>query len=148
MPMMTSQILNTPIHAPNFSSCISLVITKHELKLQHVKLTQLWPLTVNFVKVSSQSYLAGLYHKIVKNLFICTFVDQMIIQQRLNVLLQLHFYNIFTNVLSKVFTDIFFLSNYLIYIIQTNKEQTIQKFKKYRKIVLHMHWTLWTISKS
>ena len=30
----------------------------------------------------------------------------MIIQQRLNILLQLQFYNIFTNVLSKVFTDI------------------------------------------
>ena len=30
----------------------------------------------------------------------------MIIQQRFNVLLQLQFYNIFTNVLSKVFTDI------------------------------------------
>ena len=30
----------------------------------------------------------------------------MIMQQRFNVLLQLQFYNIFTNVLSKVFTDI------------------------------------------
>ena len=30
----------------------------------------------------------------------------MIIQQRFNVLLQLQFYNIFANVLSKVFTDI------------------------------------------
>ena len=38
--------------------------------------------------------------------FLCTYVDQMIIQQRFNVLLQLQFYNIFTNVLSKVFTDI------------------------------------------
>ena len=34
----------------------------------------------------------------------------MNIQQRFNVFLQLQFYNIFTNVLSKVFTDI--LKNY------------------------------------
>ena len=50
--------------------------------------------------------LAGLYHKIDNFFFLCTYVDQMIIQQRFNVLLQLQFYNIFTNVLSKVFTDI------------------------------------------
>ena len=56
---------------------------------------------------SSQSYLAGLYQKIVKNLFpLHIYVDQMIIQQRFNVLLQVQFYNVFTNVLSKVFTGI------------------------------------------
>ena len=54
---------------PNLSSYINLVIAKYEVKSQYVKLTQLWPLTVNYVKVSSQSYLAGLYHKIIKYLF-------------------------------------------------------------------------------
>ena len=44
--------------------------------------------------------------KLSKICFLCTYVDQMIIQHRFNVLLQLQFYNIFTNVLSKVFTDI------------------------------------------
>ena len=39
---------------------IYLFITKYKLKSPYVKLTQLWPLTVNFFKVSSQSYLAGL----------------------------------------------------------------------------------------
>ena len=55
---------------------INLVITKHKLKLQYFKLIQLWPLTVNCFKVSSQSYLAGLS----KICFLCTYVDQMIIQ--------------------------------------------------------------------
>ena len=56
--------------------CINLVITKYKLKPQYVKLTQLWSLTVNCFKVSSQSYLAGLS----KICFLCTYVDQMIIQ--------------------------------------------------------------------
>ena len=58
---------------------INLVITKYKLKPQYVKLTQLWPLTVNCFKVNSQSYLAGLS----KICFFCIYVDQMIIQQRL-----------------------------------------------------------------
>ena len=45
-----------------------IFITKYKLKLQYVKLTQLWPLTVNCFKVSSQSYLAGLS----KICFLCT----------------------------------------------------------------------------
>ena len=52
---------------------INLVITKYKLKSQF-KLTQLWPLTVNCFKVSSQSYPAGLS----KICFLCTYVDQMI----------------------------------------------------------------------
>ena len=48
------------VHTPNLSSCINLVITKYKLKSQYVQLTQLWPLTVNCVKVGSQSYLVGL----------------------------------------------------------------------------------------
>ena len=56
--------------------CLNLVITNYKLKSQYVKLTQLWPLTVNYFKVSSQSYLAGLS----KICFLCTYVDQMIIQ--------------------------------------------------------------------
>ena len=38
---------------PNLSSCSSLVFTKHKLKPKYVKLTQLWPLTVNSIKASS-----------------------------------------------------------------------------------------------
>ena len=38
---------------------INLVITKYKLKSQYVKLTQLWALTMNCVKVSSPSYLVG-----------------------------------------------------------------------------------------
>ena len=44
----------------NLSSCINGVITKYKLKSKYVKLTKLWPLTVNYVKMSSQSYLADL----------------------------------------------------------------------------------------
>ena len=43
-------------HPVVLNSCIKLVITKYKLKLQYVKLTQLWPLTVNCAKVSSQYY--------------------------------------------------------------------------------------------
>ena len=56
---------------------INPVITKYKLKSQF-KLIQLWPLTVNCFKVISQSYLAG-FSKIC---FLCTYVDQMTIQQR------------------------------------------------------------------
>ena len=45
---------------PNLSSCINLVITKYKLKSQYLKLTQIWPLTVNYIKISFQSYLAVL----------------------------------------------------------------------------------------
>ena len=55
--------------------CINLVIITYKLNSQF-KLTELWPLTVNFLKVSSQSYLAGLS----KICFFTTYVDQMIIQ--------------------------------------------------------------------
>ena len=63
-------------HPVVLSLCINLVIAKYKLKSQYVKLTQLWPLTVNCFKVSSQSYLAGLS----KICFLCIYVDQMIIQ--------------------------------------------------------------------
>ena len=47
--------------------------------------------------------------KLLKICFLFTYVDQMVIQQRFNVLLQLQFYNVFYNVLPlfwRVFTDI------------------------------------------
>ena len=66
-------------HPVVLNLCINLVITKYKLKSQYVKLTQLWPLTVNCFKLSSQSYLAGLS----KICFFCTNVDQMITQKRL-----------------------------------------------------------------
>ena len=55
--------------------CVNLVITKYKLKSQ-IKQTQLRPLTMNCFKVSSQSYLADLS----EIRFLCTYVDQMIIQ--------------------------------------------------------------------
>ena len=45
--------------------------------------------------------------------FLCTYVNQMIIEQRFNVLLKLQFYSIFTNVLSIIFKSFhqFYVSN-------------------------------------
>ena len=54
-------------HPVVLNSYINLVIMKYKLK-SHVKLTQLWPLTVKCDEVSSQSIWQA-YHKIVKNLF-------------------------------------------------------------------------------
>ena len=56
-------------HPVVLNSCINLVITKYKLKSQYVKLTQLWPLTVNCVIVNSQSYLAGLSGNCQKSIF-------------------------------------------------------------------------------
>ena len=63
-------------HPVVLNLCINLVITKYNLKSEYVRLTQLWPLTVNWFKVSSQFYLADLS----KIYFLCTYVNQMIIQ--------------------------------------------------------------------
>ena len=58
------------------SLCINLVITKHKLKSQYPKLSQLWRLTVNCVEVSS--VLSGrLITKLSKTCFLSTHVDQM-----------------------------------------------------------------------
>ena len=46
--------------ASGFELVYQPFITKYKLKSQYVNWTQLWPLPVNCVKVSSQSYLAGL----------------------------------------------------------------------------------------
>ena len=73
------------------NSCKNLVITKYKLNSQYVKLTQLWPLT---------------YHKIVKICFFCIYLDQMIVQQRVNVLFQIQLYDIFTIIFSIIFTNI------------------------------------------
>ena len=54
-------------HPVVLNLCVNLVITKYELKSQ-LRLTQLWPLTVNCFKMSSQFYLAGLW----KIRFLCT----------------------------------------------------------------------------
>ena len=48
------------IHPVVLNSGINLIIIKYKLKPQDVKLTQLWLLTVNYVKVTSQSYWAEL----------------------------------------------------------------------------------------
>ena len=77
-------------HPVVLNLCINLVITKYKLKSQYVKLTQLWPLTVNCFKVSSQSYLAGLS----KICFLCTYDYTT----EISVLIQIQFHNIFTNV--------------------------------------------------
>ena len=47
-------------HPVVLNLCINLVITKYKLKSQYVKLTHLWPLTMNCFKMTSQSFLAGL----------------------------------------------------------------------------------------
>ena len=50
----TDERLRWPwIHLVVLNFCINLVITRYKLKSQHVKLTQLWPITVNCFKVSS-----------------------------------------------------------------------------------------------
>ena len=46
-------------HPVVLNLCMNLFITKYKWKSQF-KLTQLWPLTMNCFKVSSQSYLAAL----------------------------------------------------------------------------------------
>ena len=84
-------------HPVVLNLCINLVITKYKLKSQF-KLTQLWPLTVNCFKVSSQSYLAGLSKMF--PLHICRPNDYTI---EISVLLQIQFYNIFTNIFSIIF---------------------------------------------
>ena len=84
--------------------CISLVITKCKFKSQF-KLTQLWPITVNCFKVNSQSYLACLS----KISFLCTYIDQMIIQYRLLfyfkfsfTIFLLMFFSLFSNVFTNI----------------------------------------------
>ena len=64
-------------HPVVLNLCINLDITKYKLKSQYVKLTQLWPLTVN-----------------------CRRNDYTI---EISVLIQIQFYNISTNVLSLIF---------------------------------------------
>ena len=85
-------------HTPNHFSCTNLIIIKYELRSQYVKLTQLWPLTVNCVKVGLSVLSRKLIVKFSKICFFCIYVDQMIIRQRNNAFLQLQLYNIFTNV--------------------------------------------------
>ena len=80
------------------SLCINLVITKYKLKSQF-KQTQLWPLTMNCFKVNSQSYLAGLS----KIYFLCTYCRTNDYATEVIALLQIQFYNIFTNVLFNFF---------------------------------------------
>ena len=84
--------------------CISLVITKCKFKSQF-KLTQLWTITMNCFKVNSQSYLAGLS----KISFLCTYIDQMIIQYRLLfcfkfsfTIFLLMFFSLFSNVFTNI----------------------------------------------
>ena len=45
--------------------------------------------------------------KLSKICFLCTYLDQIIVQQRFNVLLQIQFYNIFANVVSIIFSRIY-----------------------------------------
>ena len=74
---------------------INVIITKYKLKSKYVKQTQLWPLTVNCFKQSEFSVLSG---RLIKNMFplhICRPNDYTI---EISVLLQIQFYNIFTNI--------------------------------------------------
>ena len=56
-------------NTPNLSSCINLVISKYKLKPQDIKLTQLWTLTANYVKVGSQCIWQAC-HKVAENVFL------------------------------------------------------------------------------
>ena len=106
--------------------CINLVITIYKLKSQF-KLTQLWPLTTNCVKVSSQSYLAGLW----KMGFLCTYVDQMIIEQRLLFCFKFSF---------KIFLLMFFpiFSNFFTNILKIYELRKIYKvLKKLFTIIIY-----------
>ena len=85
---------------------INLVFTKYRLKSQF-KLTQLSPLTVNCFKVSSQSYLTGLSKMF--PLHICRPNDFTIEI----FLLQIQFYNVFTNFLSNIFKHFHWHFKYL-----------------------------------
>ena len=79
---------------------INLVITKYKLKSQYVKLTQLWPLTVDCFKQSEFSVLSG---RLIKSLFplhICRPNGYTI---EISVLLQIQFCNTFTDVPSIIF---------------------------------------------
>ena len=91
-------------HPVVLNLCINLVITKYKLKSE-LKLTQSWPVTANCFKVSSQSCLADLS----KICFLCTYVDQMIIQQRLLfcfkfsfIIFLLTFFQLFSNVFTNI----------------------------------------------
>ena len=91
-------------HPVVLNLCINLVITKYKLKSE-LKLTQSWPVTANCFKVSSQSCLADLS----KICFLCTYVDQMIIQQRLLFCFKFSFkisLLMFFPIFSNVFTNI------------------------------------------
>ena len=61
-------------------------------------------MTLNCELCQSESLILSgrLFIKLSKICFLCTYVHQMIIQQGFNVLLQLQFYNVFTNGLSTI----------------------------------------------
>ena len=80
---------------------INLVITKYKL-ISQFELAQLWPLTVNWFKLSSQSYLAGLS----KICFLFRDVDQLIMQQRLLFCFKFSF-TIFLLMLFPIFSIVF-----------------------------------------
>ena len=79
---------------------INLVITKYKLKLKYVKLIHFWPLTVNCFKQNEFSVISGRFIKNMFPLHICRPNDYTI---EISVLLQIHFYNIFTKVSSIIF---------------------------------------------
>ena len=110
--------------------CINLVITKYKLKSQF-KLTQLWPLTVNCFKVSSQSYLAGLS----KIYFLCTNVDQMPIQSRLLFCFKFSF-TIFLLIFFPLFLNVFtnILKNYELPKVYNKLKKYLQKIFKNSKL--------------
>ena len=82
--------------------CINLVSTKYKLKSSQFKLTQSWPIIMNCFKVSPQSYLEGLS----KICFLCTYVNQMTIQQRLLFCFKFSF-TIFLLMLFPIFSIVF-----------------------------------------
>ena len=80
------------------------------VKPHHFKLTQLSPLTVNFVKVGSQYISDRLILKLPKIFFLCTYIDQIIIQLCYIIVCSNFIFTIFSPMFlpffSKVFTNI------------------------------------------
>ena len=107
-------------HPVVLHSCINLVTMKYKLKSQYVKLNQLWPLTVNCPKVSCQSHPSGrLIIKFWKICFLCTYVNQMIIQQRFDVFASNSVFQIFLLMFFPLSSLTFWIfMNYLKYIIR------------------------------
>ena len=84
----------------NLSSCIN---KKIQIKITIYRTDSIVTLNCELCQSKFSVSSSRLIIKLAKIYFLCTHVDQMIIQQRFNVFLQLQFYSIFTDVLFIIF---------------------------------------------